>query len=193
MRRLLSFIRRPGAVALLVAAAGFTSSSAWQASDTQLQTFDVRVREYAALHRELAAATAPPMTITSDPYLLFASRFGLAAAVRTARKEAKQGDIFSPAIAAVFRRTIDETLRAHRVDMLALMAEEEVTFAVEVRVNGNYPGGRPVPFMPPCLLDALPPLPPELQYRFAGLDLILWDVDAGLIVDFVPEALRVTS
>jgi hypothetical protein len=47
--------------------------------------------------------------------------------------------------------------------------------------------------MPPCLLNALPALPPELRYGFVGPHLVLWDVDAGLIVDFVPDALRITT
>ena len=45
----------------------------------------------------------------------------------------------------------------------------------------------------PCLLAALPPLPPELEYRFVALDLILWDVDAGLSVGCVPSAIPDTS
>ena len=55
-------------------------------------------------------------------------------------------------------------------------------------VNGDYPAGRPVAMMPPCLIGALPPLPPELRYGLVGHDLILWDLHAGLIVDFVPRA-----
>lgn len=36
-------------------------------------------------------------------------------------------------------------------------------------------------------------VPRELEYRFLGRDLILWDVHAGLIVDFVPRALAETT
>lgn len=43
--------------------------------------------------------------------------------------------------------------------------------------------------MIPCILQALPPLPPELEYRMVGTDLILIDVHAGLIVDILPYAL----
>jgi hypothetical protein len=42
-------------------------------------------------------------------------------------------------------------------------------------------------------MAALPPLPPELQYRFVGRDLILWDIHSGLIVDFLPDAIRETT
>jgi len=35
----------------------------------------------------------------------------------------------------------------------------------------------------------LPALPPELQYRMVGRDLVLVDVHASLIVDILPQAL----
>jgi hypothetical protein len=42
-------------------------------------------------------------------------------------------------------------------------------------------------------LAALPKLPKELEYRFLGRDLVLWDLHAGLIVDFIPRALAETT
>jgi hypothetical protein len=35
----------------------------------------------------------------------------------------------------------------------------------------------------------LPPIPAELDYRIAAHDLVLWDIYAGIVVDFVPDAL----
>ena len=51
-----------------------------------------------------------------------------------------------------------------------------------------YPDGTPLSAVPPGLLRKLPVLPPELDYRFVGRDLILRDVDANIIVDYVLEA-----
>jgi hypothetical protein len=45
----------------------------------------------------------------------------------------------------------------------------------------------------PCVLEALPTLPPELQYRIVGDTLVLIDVHAGLIVDLLPHALIETE
>jgi hypothetical protein len=42
--------------------------------------------------------------------------------------------------------------------------------------------------VPPLILKRLPLLPEGLEYRFMGRDLILRDVKANLIVDFVREA-----
>ncbi len=52
----------------------------------------------------------------------------------------------------------------------------------------TWPEGVPFVFIPPLLIAALPPLPPELEYRFIGQSLVLWDVHANLIVDFMPGA-----
>lgn len=73
-------------------------------------------------------------------------------------------------------------------DMLAIVEDENAVHA-PARVHADYPAGRSIPLMPTCLLIALPRLPPELQYAFVGRDLILRDVHAGLIVDFVPRAI----
>jgi hypothetical protein len=45
----------------------------------------------------------------------------------------------------------------------------------------------------PCVLAALPALPPELQYRIVGDALALIDVHAGLVVDVLPDALRAAT
>ena len=45
--------------------------------------------------------------------------------------------------------------------------------------------------MAPSLLRVIPPLAPELQYRFVGQDLILWDVHANLVVDVIRSAVGV--
>jgi hypothetical protein len=39
------------------------------------------------------------------------------------------------------------------------------------------------------LLLRLPELPEELEYRIVNCDLVLWDVHADLVIDFVPDAL----
>ena len=43
--------------------------------------------------------------------------------------------------------------------------------------------------MPPSLLAALPPLPKSLEYRIIGQYLVLRDVEAALIIDFIPAVI----
>jgi hypothetical protein len=117
----------------------------------------------------------------------------LAAAIREARAGAAQGEIFAPAVARHFRILVADALSAEGIaDMLSIVEEDNEVHLPAV-VNADYPAGRSIPLMPPCLLAALPPLPEELQYRFVGRHLILWDVHAGLIVDFVPNAIPETT
>jgi hypothetical protein len=40
---------------------------------------------------------------------------------------------------------------------------------------------------PPVILERLPPLPEHVEYRIGGDDLLLWDVHADIVVDFVPR------
>ena len=58
-----------------------------------------------------------------------------------------------------------------------------------LQVNDAYPPATPLQSTPPSLLLNLPPLPPDLEYRVVGHALILRDIDANLIVDFIPNAI----
>jgi hypothetical protein len=156
------------------------------------QTFLQRVEAYVALHRQLEGPL-PPEVVTDDVKVLSVPREALAAAMRKAREGARQGEIFSPAVARYFRILVATTVEKNRIDDLLSIVEDENSVHIPARVNGDYPAGRSLSAMPPCLLAELPPLPIELQYRFVGRDLVLWDVHAGLIVDFVPDAIPPTT
>ena len=60
---------------------------------------------------------------------------------------------------------------------------------VRVRVNAVYPEHIPLQTMPPSILLNLPELPRELDYRIVGRTLVLRDVGANLIVDYIPGAI----
>jgi hypothetical protein len=51
-------------------------------------------------------------------------------------------------------------------------------------VNDRLPWLRNA-LMPWYLVEALPPLPYEVQYRLVGRDLVLLDVELGLAIDTV--------
>ena len=57
-------------------------------------------------------------------------------------------------------------------------------------MNAKYPSSAPLPTVPANLLLNLPTLPKELDYRIVNKDLILRDVDADIIVDFMQNAIR---
>lgn len=181
---------RYGAVLLFVSLAAAVGGQ--EATDPMRHTFLQRVDAYVGLHRRLEGPL-PPEVMTTDAAALFASGRALAAAIRTARADAQQGDIFSPAMVRYFRILVADALKEGGIEDLLAVVEDENSVHIPAAVNVDYPAGRSISMMPPCLLAALPPLPRELEYRFVGRDLILWDVHAGLVVDFVPNAIPETT
>src|SRR4029079_3612501 len=115
----------------------------------------------------------------------------LAGALQSARKDAKQGEIFTPTVAAEFRRILaaDAAKRTpkEKADMM-----EEVPIKEPV-VNAVYPTDSPqgptaLASFPARLLKTLPQLPDVVDYRFMGKTLIIRDVMANIIVDYLSQA-----
>jgi hypothetical protein len=149
-----------------------------------------RIDSYLALHRSVEA-TLSPRKETEDPVRLVERRKALAAGIRAARPDARQGTIFTPAVEADIRRIIRADIRAREPDDQAAMRKEvpRLPFAV----NDEYPESAPLATVPAMLLAHLRRLPEDLEYRFFGRHLILLDVDANLIVDYIPDALPAAS
>jgi len=156
--------------------------------DSVLRSFHERVEGYAALHRRLAP---PPLTIdAADPLSgLLTGRY-LAAAIRTSRPHAQQGEIFTPEAARLFRWML--------ADLIGELDGEEFLAGLNDGVpapRGEHPvvnEGYPMVALhrlPSNVRRGLPVIPPELDYRVAGHDLVLWDIYAGVVIDFVPDAL----
>jgi hypothetical protein len=152
-------------------------------------------REYAALHRQLESRL-PRLEVTSHPDTISAAVQAMAAAVRAARPAARPGDVFTEALAPELRARIAVALAAHGFtadDVRAAEAAEGLAApGPPLHVNESFPW-RYATSLFPCILDALPPLPPELQYRIVGNTLVLVDLHADLIVDLLPYALADTE
>ena len=154
--------------------------------------FERRVASYMDLRTEVTSAVLP-FKVTSDLGEIQRTVDKLAIGIRLGRAGARRGDIFSPDIAALLRRAVRESCHDQFVELLAVINEDWETPLPAAVVHGRWPDGIPFPTMPPYLLAALPRLPPELEYRFINRDLVLRDIDANLIIDFVPEAIPVSS
>lgn len=165
------------------------TGAAPQADDEAMQAFHRDVAAYAALHERLER-TLPPLEPTAHAHVIVIARQALAAAIRAERADAAQGDIFTPAVARLFRDRIRDAL--HGTDVAELLGELYEEFPEEARltpqVNGPFPRGGTYE-MPTRILCALPALPGDLEYRLVGLHLVLWDTHANLIVDYVPHAI----
>ena len=156
-----------------------------------LTAFDSAVNDYVRMHRRLEQQIGRIEFGTPVPEI---NRMihELAAAIREERRYARQGDIFSPAIARVLVTRINAALLEHGYtadDVRAQGRVEGVNYGrVKLQVNDTFPWVLAVAMFP-CTIEALPPLPPELQYRIVGENLVLIDVHASLIVDILPNAL----
>ena len=176
------------AAALVAPAASAQERWPWTDGVTQfLQAADA----YTLMHRRLERQL-PPLAMNANPATVSLAIDTMAAAIRAERRDAAPGDLFNPAVRATIRTRIGEALRAHDLTAADVLAAERDagidTGAADLHVNGTFPWALSSRMFS-CVLAVLPPLPPELQYRMIGRDLVLIDVHASLIVDILPFAL----
>jgi hypothetical protein len=154
-----------------------------------LRVFDERIGEYAALRRQLEALL-PPLKPSTDPQVFITHRRRLAAAIKTARPVARQGDFFTAAAAQVFRGRIAEALQGRDVEELlrSLFEEHPPTWGYHVSVYDVYPDWA-TREVPPILVQRLPVLPEAIEYRIVDHDLVVLDTAANLILDVLPAAI----
>ena len=109
--------------------------------------------------------------------------------VHSARRGAKQGDIFTPAATELIRKIIKNEFQGkERVELRTDVLEAD-TKGVVLKINFPYPDSKEQIEMPPTLLLSLPQLPKDLRFRFVGRSLLLVDRENGLIVDYMTNAL----
>jgi hypothetical protein len=147
--------------------------------------FSQRMSDYSVLRSELEKGLPSPM-VTGDMAAVKRGVRALGSEVRTARIGAKEGDMFTPALAVEFKRVL--LLEMDAATWASLMDDNPGGFSS--RINGNYSDKRTLSSVPPGILAALPPLPDGVQYRFLGRNLILLDIRAGIILDRIPDAIR---
>ncbi len=151
--------------------------------------FNERVKQYVDLQKKLEQSL-PALGPKEPQEKIVERRKALAARIKEARSAAKYGDVFAPEIAEEFRRIIRSEFQGPKGAALRKTIHEgEPLPQLVLHVNDAYPETLPVTTMPPTLLLRLPELPKEVAYRIVGRNLLLLDVEANLIVDFVRRAL----
>lgn len=186
---LAAFLVCMAAVAFSLTAQEQPAKRAVNENSAIVSEFQRRVAEYVKLHKSIESQLGPAKP-TASPEQIKQHERDLAGKIAQVRAGAKQGDIFSPEIAAEFRRLISMAKQggnAHRIDSSLQHAEP---VRVPLQINGKYPDGVPLQSTPPTLLINLPKLPPEVAYRLVGSNLAIVDVTANLVVDFMPDAMR---
>jgi hypothetical protein len=114
---------------------------------------------------------------------------GLAQAIIAARSQAKPGDIFTPEISTIFATLIKQEY-SRRADTVLETREDQQDELPDFvpHVNQIYPTTYPLATFPPALLPLLPTLPEHVEYRVVQNYLVLRDVEANVIIDFMSNA-----
>lgn len=151
--------------------------------------FATRVRAYVTLQKKLEGSLSAQKSSTEVEQIA-GRQDALAGSIAAARRDAHQGDIFTPDVAEQFRTIIREAFQGpDGRNMRRTIQEGDPEQATVLHVNIPYPEEIPLGTMPPMLLRRLPALPAELAYRVIGRALVLKDVKTNLIVDFIPDTM----
>jgi hypothetical protein len=152
-----------------------------------LAAFLDRVNQYVAAHQKLEN-TLPKLSKESTPQQVDTHQRALSKLIQEARKDSKQGDIFTAESQVVIKKLIAKVFSGPDAASLKASIMDENPGVPNLRVNNRYPDEIPVSTIPPQLLEWLPKLPEEMEYRFVGNDLILMDTHAHIIADFIPDS-----
>ena len=186
---------RTRAAASLAAMLSLTASAGAAAAQTRvnpeaklLQDFQQRIEQYMELHNKLEKE-APKLKETADPAEIQASQEALAVMLRAERRQARQGEIFTPEIGRHVRTLLRPEMKGPAASETKKAIKEDAPAGLPLKVNARFPEGEPLPTVPPNVLARLPELPEDLEYRIVRNALILRDVHANVIVDFLPNAI----
>jgi hypothetical protein len=172
-------------VCVRVSADGARSQAiAVNADAATIADFMKRVGDYEGLHRRLDG-TLQEVPRDARPEQFLDHQRALARLIQRERGPAQPGDVCPKAMRAIVRRLLAGVFRGPNGQQIRQSILDEYTGHIRLQVNGQYPEGIPFATVPPQILQALPTLPDVLEYRFIGERLILLDVHAHLIVDYI--------
>ncbi len=150
-----------------------------------VHTFQQRLADYVKVHKE-ADKRVPSLSETKDSAKISAREKALGDMIRQLRASAKPGDVFCEEVRPILIDVIRQDFKTRTAtDRKALV--EEIPANVKLAINMTYPTSLPLATFPAKLLGELPELPPELEYRIFGRHLILRDVKANIVVDYLRD------
>ncbi|HEX5033949.1 MAG TPA: hypothetical protein VFW62_05670 [bacterium] len=147
-----------------------------------------RLKEYIDLHVKIEA-TLPKLGKEANPQEIDKNQRAFEAQMRGARANAKPGDIFTPEAQPVIKRLLAQVFGGPEGRQLKASIMDENPVGITLAVNGRYPDNVPLSTVPPEVLQTLPKLTEDMEYRFIGDRLILLDTHAHTVADFVNDAM----
>lgn len=158
-------------------------------SDHQIaEDFEARVKRYVALHRKLEAKL-PRLPNRATPEQVDGNQRALGEMIKTARAGAVRGELFTPELQALVQRTLAAVLAGPGAKNTKGSIMDENPGVPNLSVNDRYPDAIPLSTMPPQVLQSLPKLEGDLEYRFIGKRLVLMDAAAHIVIDFTEDVL----
>jgi hypothetical protein len=156
-------------------------------SSAAIPQFTAEIEKYMVIRLGLLDEVSGPQSNSTAVELNQASD-ALSNAVRRRRPNAKPGMLFTPAVAETLKRRVHEAVRRGNLGPVLAGIDDEDPGTGKPAIYQRFPAGAQLATMPPTLLAVLPPLPKELEYRIVGTYLVLRDIDAALVLDFIPGA-----
>ena len=153
-----------------------------------LSDFKRRVYRYMRLN-EKVQKQGTPQRQRDDIGENLVSQQAMATRIRFARHDARPGDLFTRPIAMALRRAMDPELRGLAAQGTRESIREDAPTVFVLVVNASFPEGAPRSTMPGNLLKILPPLPSGLEYRIVDTHLVLIDLDANVVVDYMLDVM----
>lgn len=153
-----------------------------------LATMLERINDYVEVHRKIEDKL-PKLSTEASPKEIDQHQRALARVIQEARRGAKRGAVFTPDAQVVIKRLLGRVFGGPEGAALRASIMDENPGTVTLAINGRYPDTVPLSTVPPQVLQGLPKLPEEMEFRFVGNTLILMDVHAHIIVDMIENAL----
>jgi len=166
------------------------TSQAAVAGSARFAGFPKSVKNYIDL-RHKVESELPKLSAKANAEQIAQHRTRLAEALRAARPNARQGDIFTPEVSKEFKQVLRAATRKKSVKDAVREGNpttEGNPAKIKLAVNAQYPVDEPVSTVPPAVLLELPELPEVLKYCFVGTSLVLLDAQSNLIIDYIPNA-----
>lgn len=159
-----------------------------EADAAALASMNDRLEQYVDAHKKLEEGL-PKMSKEATPEEIDKHQRAFEAKVREARKDARQGDIFGPEAQPVIKRLLASVFAGPEGKELIASILDENPAGMKLSVNMRYPDSVPISTVPPEVLQTLPRLSEDMEYRFIGRHLILLDSHAHVVADFIPDAI----
>lgn len=163
-----------------------------EADAAALATMNDRLRDYVEFHKKLEAKL-PALPTEATPKQIDDNQRQFETMMRAERANAKPGDLFTPEAQPVIKRLLATVFGGPEGEQLKASIMDENPPGAKLAVNARYPDTVPISTMPPLVLQTLPKLTEDLEYRFLGDNIILLDTHAHVIADFIQDAMPRTT